>query len=66
MSDGVYEALTGWVKRRYREQLHPDDLADPDLIDETRAALDELTQILHLGSYYPFQTTIGCPGPAKL
>ena len=28
---------------------------DPALLDETRAALDELTQILELGSIYPFQ-----------
>ena len=34
----------------------PADLADPKLLDESRAALDELTQILDLGSgFYPFQ-----------
>ena len=30
-------------------------LRDPALVDESRAALDELTQILKLGSVYPFQ-----------
>lgn len=48
--------LTDWARRRYREQLAPADLADPQLIEESRAALDELTQILELGSdFYPFQ-----------
>jgi succinylarginine dihydrolase len=36
-----------------------EDLRDPQLIEESRAALDELTQILGLGSIYPFQ---GVPG----
>jgi succinylarginine dihydrolase len=31
------------------------DLADPALLDESRHALDELTQILGLGSLYDFQ-----------
>jgi succinylarginine dihydrolase len=32
------------------------DLADPDLLNESRAALEELTGILRLGSdFYPFQ-----------
>jgi succinylarginine dihydrolase len=31
------------------------DLAEPTLINEVRAALDELTVILKLGSVYPFQ-----------
>lgn len=31
------------------------DLADPQLIVESRTALDELTQIMKLGSVYQFQ-----------
>ena len=31
-----------------------DDLADPQLLQECRTALDELTQLLQLGSIYPF------------
>ena len=31
------------------------DLADPQLLQEGREALDRLTQILRLGSLYPFQ-----------
>ncbi len=49
-------ALIAWVKRHYRDRLGPNDLGDPHLIDEARAALDELTGILELGSdFYDFQ-----------
>jgi succinylarginine dihydrolase len=47
--------LADWVERHYRDRLRPEDLADPQLLDESRAALDELTRILDLGSIYPFQ-----------
>ncbi len=47
--------LEQWVRRHYRDRLLPADLADPQLLVETRAALDELTQILKLGSIYRFQ-----------
>lgn len=56
LTDALYEALTGWVTRHYRETLAPFELADPALLDETRAALDELTRIMGLGGdFYPFQ-----------
>lgn len=52
----LHERLNAWAERRYRERLAPADLADPKLLNESRAALDELTQILDLGSgFYPFQ-----------
>ena len=52
----LHERLAAWVRRRYRETLGPDDLASPDLLRESRVALDELTGILGLGgSVYPFQ-----------
>lgn len=55
-SDAVYDQLIAWAKTHYREALAPDDLRDPSLMDESRAALDSLTQILDLGSgFYPFQ-----------
>jgi succinylarginine dihydrolase len=47
--------LDGWIKRHYRDRLVFDDLADPALLDESRTALDHLTQILNLGSLYDFQ-----------
>lgn len=49
------ERLEAWVRQHYRETLTPKDIADPKLMHESRAALDELTQILGLGSIYEFQ-----------
>ncbi|MDO6692442.1 N-succinylarginine dihydrolase [Aliiglaciecola sp. 3_MG-2023] len=55
MSDAVFVRLNKWVNKHYRDQLSVNDLRDAQLLDETRSALDELTQILNLGSIYPFQ-----------
>ena len=55
INDDLYKRLTAWVERHYRDRLGETELADPALLDECRAALDELTQILALGSVYPFQ-----------
>lgn len=49
------DVLDEWVDRHYRDELAPADLFDPDLVDESNAALDELTTLLGLGSLYPFQ-----------
>ena len=51
----LYDDLVDWVHRHYRDQLAPDDLADPLLLEESRRALDELTQLLRLGPLYRFQ-----------
>jgi len=55
MTAPLYESLTQWVERHYRDRMTENDLADPQLLLECRAALDELTQILKLGAVYPFQ-----------
>ncbi|WP_095094598.1 N-succinylarginine dihydrolase [Pseudomonas sp. Irchel 3A5] len=55
MTAPLYDTLTQWVDRHYRDRMSEDDLADPQLLLECRAALDELTQILKLGAVYPFQ-----------
>lgn len=49
------EQLETWVEQYYRDELTPADFADPQLLQETHEALDRLTQILELGSIYPFQ-----------
>lgn len=59
LNDGLYTELCDWVDAHYRDRLAIADLADPALIDETRGALDELTQLLRLGSVYDFQQTAG-------
>jgi succinylarginine dihydrolase len=55
MSEDLYKKLMTWVEKHYRDQLRMKDLADPKLLNEVRTALDELTQILKVGSVYPFQ-----------
>lgn len=55
MSERLFSTLNQWVDKHYRDQLAETDLADPQLLIETRTALDELTQILALGSVYQFQ-----------
>jgi succinylarginine dihydrolase len=51
----LHQALESWVLRHYRDRLTLDDLKAPELLDEVRRALDELTQLLELGSVYSFQ-----------
>jgi succinylarginine dihydrolase len=55
MNNVLYTKLSAWVHKHYRDELSASDLADPQLLLESRAALDELTQIMRLGSVYPFQ-----------
>lgn len=55
IDDARFERLDAWIGKHYRDRLASEDLADPRLIDESRTALDELTQILGLGSLYDFQ-----------
>ena len=55
LTDQLYKDLRTWANRHYRDRLRPEDLADPSLPAESRSALDELTQILKLGSLYGFQ-----------
>lgn len=57
------DALSAWVSRHYRDRLTGDDLADPELLVEVRTALDELTELLALGSIYDFQ--LGTSDPIK-
>lgn len=47
--------LTTWIEKYYRDRLELEDLMDPQFLTETREALDELTQLLNLGSLYHFQ-----------
>ena len=49
------ELIEDLIEREYRDELYPDDLKDPSLLDESRKVLDELTQIFGTGSIYEFQ-----------
>jgi len=55
LDDALADALEIWIRRHYRDRLAPEDLADSVLLDESRRALDELTQLLQLPRIYPFQ-----------
>ncbi|MEC7690481.1 MAG: N-succinylarginine dihydrolase, partial [Pseudomonadota bacterium] len=55
MNDILFARLNQWVEKHYRDRLSEQDLRDPQLLTESRTALDELTQIMKLGSVYPFQ-----------
>ena len=57
INDAQFERLNNWVDKHYRDILDVNDLSDPQLLIESRTALDELTQLLCLGSVYPFQQT---------
>ncbi|WP_025897812.1 N-succinylarginine dihydrolase [Sneathiella glossodoripedis] len=55
LTDALYSNLKAWIQRHYRDKLSFTDLGDPELLKECRTALDELTNILKLGSVYDFQ-----------
>lgn len=55
LTPALFVTLNNWVDQHYRDHLQFKDLADPQLLQEGRQALDELTRILNLGSIYPFQ-----------
>ncbi|BCA95427.1 N-succinylarginine dihydrolase [Legionella antarctica] len=58
IDDQLLDHLDHWILKHYRTELHTKDLADPQLMNESLEALDELTQILRLGSIYPFQNEL--------
>ncbi|WP_041070275.1 N-succinylarginine dihydrolase [Candidatus Ishikawella capsulata] len=56
LNDLLYEKLKKWINKYYRDQLCINDLIDVQLLTEVYQALDELTQILKIGSIYKFQS----------
>jgi succinylarginine dihydrolase len=55
LTEVLYTRLNAWIRKHYRDHLTFADLVDPLLMEESRRALDELTQILGIGSIYSFQ-----------
>ena len=55
MSEAKISALENWVKTHYRDRLTLKDLGDAAFLNETREALDALTQLLDLPLLYDFQ-----------
>lgn len=63
LTEQLYQKLIAWVGKYYRDRLLPEDLADPELLQEGRRALDELSRMLQLGPIYSFQRTTTQPPP---
>ena len=47
-NDALYGRLVDWVNQHYRDRLVPDDLRDPNLVDESLGAIEELARILEM------------------
>ena len=52
LDDALYQDLVGWVSTHYRDRLAFEDLRDPQLLDELRAAAAALEPILNLPDIY--------------
>jgi len=55
MDEAKISAVETWVKTHYRDRLVLSDFSDRVFLNETRSALDALTQLLDLGALYDFQ-----------
>ncbi len=55
LTETLYKHLKDWIHKHYRSHLSQEDLASTVLLAESRQALDELTNLLHLPPIYPFQ-----------
>ena len=58
LTDALHGRLKTWIETHYRDELRAEDLADLKLLEESRRALDEVTQILGLRAIYDFQKTL--------
>ncbi len=52
LTETRYQSLVKWVEQYYRDRVLPDDLRDPQLLEESRSALSALATILDLESLY--------------
>jgi len=50
-----YALLTDWVNTTYRDEVSAEDFQDDAFVNDAFKSLDELTQLLDLGSVYFFQ-----------
>lgn len=55
LDDLRIQQLKDCVEKYYPDSLDADSIRDPQLIDVSRTALDNLTQLLNLGALYDFQ-----------
>jgi succinylarginine dihydrolase len=50
LDDALYDRLNDWIRTHYRDRLAPQDLAAPEMIDESRTALEALDVIFGGGA----------------
>ena len=55
LDDNKIEQIKHLIQSFYRDRILPDDLKDPDLLDEFQMILDQYTQIFGLENFYSFQ-----------
>ena len=55
LDDNKVEQIKHLIQSFYRDRILPDDLKDPDLLDEFQMILDQYTQIFDLENSYSFQ-----------
>jgi len=55
LDDRKSENLENWVEKFYRDRLSIEDLADPNFAVECFEAIDALTVLLEMGTFYDFQ-----------
>jgi succinylarginine dihydrolase len=48
LTESLYQQLKAWIHRHYRDRLNIKDLSDPQLIQESQQALNELAALLNL------------------
>lgn len=46
LDDSLYNKLIRWIETHYRDEVHLDDLQDPNWIDETESCLEALKEIV--------------------
>lgn len=51
LNDSLYDTLTDWINKYYREKLYPSDLAQMALLNESKLALAKLYSILDLPQF---------------
>ena len=54
LTESLYRQLRHWIESHYRDRLTMNDLQDPNLLNECRIALDDLSQLLKIGSVSTF------------
>jgi len=55
LDDQKFDLIEKWINAHYQETLTIDELKSPQVLDKSRQALDELTNLLELGKIYSFQ-----------